>query len=231
MYGHAITGDTAVKKQPKSGSRPKKKPKVAPPKPRNRTEVTTHPDGSRTYDLDDEMMDLLAQQKRAFVAKFGREPTGDDPLFFDPDADTPSQISDKRSDDMWSELVAAMESQGLRPELIHATRRTNRVVTEANAHLLSPADLDEWNAAVDEYFRWKKRADDAEAEHEHPAVVYAMRRTGIRIPDPKTFEVSPDGKMAKAAGLTAEWFEAFNKFMAEHPEVERYVPPNMDPVN
>ncbi len=35
----------------------------------------------------------IEKQRVAFIAKFGREPGKGDPVFFDPDADTPQRIS------------------------------------------------------------------------------------------------------------------------------------------
>jgi hypothetical protein len=39
------------------------------------------------------MRDALLEQREAFIKKFGWEPGPGDPVFFDPDADTPTQIS------------------------------------------------------------------------------------------------------------------------------------------
>ena len=39
-----------------------------------------------------EMAEALSLQREAFIAKFGREPGPDDPLLFDPDADTPQPV-------------------------------------------------------------------------------------------------------------------------------------------
>jgi len=36
---------------------------------------------------------------------------------------------------------------------IYAYEKTGRLVTEQNQHLLSEADLDEWDAAIEEYER------------------------------------------------------------------------------
>lgn len=40
------------------------------------------------FDDDDAVEQALEEQLRAFRAKFGRDPGPDDPLFFDPDAET-----------------------------------------------------------------------------------------------------------------------------------------------
>ncbi len=41
----------------------------------------------------------LDQQRRDFKKKFGREPGPSDPLFFDPDADTPQQLTEQQVND------------------------------------------------------------------------------------------------------------------------------------
>ena len=48
---------------------------------------------SRTVEMTPEVTDALRQQKQLFREKFGREPDFDDPLFFDPDADTPQEMN------------------------------------------------------------------------------------------------------------------------------------------
>ena len=44
------------------------------------------------FDGQEQLQEALAEQKRAFEEKFGREPTPDDPVFFDPDEDEPTEI-------------------------------------------------------------------------------------------------------------------------------------------
>ena len=45
-----------------------------------------------------------------------------------------------------------MSAAGVRPEVIYAFRKTGRIVTEDNWHLLSEDDRKEWTDAVNEYF-------------------------------------------------------------------------------
>lgn len=97
--------------------------------------------------------DLLAQTRTAFREKFGRDPEPGDPLFFDPDADVPQELSAEKIEDTWKDLCDHAASQGIPPELVHAMRKTGRVVTEQNMHLLEPDELAEWQDAVDEYRR------------------------------------------------------------------------------
>src|SRR5208283_1233758 len=43
----------------------------------------------RVIKLNEETSQALSAQVEAFRRKFGREPSGDDPIFFDPDSDVP----------------------------------------------------------------------------------------------------------------------------------------------
>ena len=95
-----------------------------------------------------EAMRALEEQREYFRKKFGREPEPGDPLFFDPDVDTPIALDQERIN---AQLTQAMASAGLDPCLIYAFRRTGLIVTEDNLGLLSQEDLAEWNAAIEEY--------------------------------------------------------------------------------
>ncbi len=57
-------------------------------------------------------------------------------------------------------LVAAMESVGIHPALVHAFRQTGMVVSEDNLDLWTPAELERWSSAVGEYL-WPRRAGAA----------------------------------------------------------------------
>jgi hypothetical protein len=108
----------------------------------------------RTVKLDPESMDMMQQQLQAFREKFGREPGPDDPLFFDPDADTPQPF---RLEKFLEESTEAMVAAGIRPEIIYAHRKTGGlIVTEENQEKLSAEDIAEWEAAIDEYFEKTK---------------------------------------------------------------------------
>jgi hypothetical protein len=105
--------------------------------------------GSRTVKLNQETVEILHSRREAFIAKFGRPPGPNDPVFFDPDADTPRPISEET---LISFTLEAMESAGLPPQYIHAYKKTGLILTEANASLAHPDDRLEWEEAVREYF-------------------------------------------------------------------------------
>jgi hypothetical protein len=90
------------------------------------------------------------QTPAAFRRKFGRDPNDNDPILFDPDADDPVPLSDEKYERM---MIEAMVEVGISQAMIFAFKRTGRIVTEMNKHLLTPEELREWNNAVDEYHR------------------------------------------------------------------------------
>ena len=103
---------------------------------------------SRTVRLDPTQRELLERQRDAFRAKFGRDPGAADLIFFDPMATEPRPLADQSLVDT---VTAAMEKAGIDPAKIHAYRRTGMLLTSDNLDQWSAEDLDEWQAALDEY--------------------------------------------------------------------------------
>jgi hypothetical protein len=108
----------------------------------------------RAVKMDSETKRLLDEQLVAFRKKFGRDPGPEDPVFFDPNADVPKPIS---LEDVESDIIAAMAKADLPPEIIYAYKKTGLLVSEMNRNRLSDEDLEEWNAAIDEYLRLSQR--------------------------------------------------------------------------
>ena len=48
-------------------------------------------------------------------------------------------------------VLAGMPQAGLDPVVIYAFKRTDRMVTDSNKHLLSKRELRQWNDAINEY--------------------------------------------------------------------------------
>jgi hypothetical protein len=90
----------------------------------------------------------IADARKDFIAKFGREPLEGEPLIFDPDFDTPTPYTDEK---MTAMMIEAMEAAGIPGHLIYAYRKTGMMMGPDNADLWMPADIDEWNAAIAEY--------------------------------------------------------------------------------
>jgi len=103
---------------------------------------------SRRIPLSPEVLQAIERQLEAFRRKFGRDPNDNDPILFDPDAHEPVPLSDEKYERM---VIEAMAEVGISQAMIFAFKRTGRIVTESNKHLLTPEELQEWNDAVDEY--------------------------------------------------------------------------------
>jgi len=107
-------------------------------------------DESGCRPLSPETAEALKRQHERFVAKFGRPPGPDDPLFFDPSANEPRRAIDEVLD---QQLLEAMHKAGVRQEMIYAYQKTGRIVTDDNRKYLTKAQLKEWTDAVDEWRR------------------------------------------------------------------------------
>ena len=56
-------------------------------------------------------------------------------------------------------MIEAMVEVGISQTMIFAFKRTGRIVTETNKHLLTAEELRGWNDAVDEYHRRVESTD------------------------------------------------------------------------
>src|ERR1035438_10556635 len=61
----------------------------------------------KTISLNDEATAALKEQQRSFREKFGADPGPEDPIFFDPNADTPQPISEAGLDEMMGRILSA----------------------------------------------------------------------------------------------------------------------------
>ncbi len=91
----------------------------------------------------------LQKQLEAFRRKFGRDPGPNDPVFFDPEADTPKPIS---AEVLHRETLKALRMAGTPPQFIHAYAKTGYLLTVRNVNSVPPEARAEWDAAIDEYF-------------------------------------------------------------------------------
>jgi hypothetical protein len=94
----------------------------------------------------------LAEQCRFFIEKFGREPNADDPIFFDPAADTPQILTMERAEELFNEAVEDMAKTEKRPDLAYAAKKTGVLMRASLEHLFPPSMLKEWEDARREYF-------------------------------------------------------------------------------
>lgn len=110
-------------------------------------------EGSRLVKMNPEMHAALQEQIQRFRDKFGREPGPDDPVFFDPDSDTPQPYSAASMEEIAQEINRAMGAAGIDPAIIYATQKTGRLAPPSRQvyEAMSPNEKAEWDAALEEY--------------------------------------------------------------------------------
>jgi hypothetical protein len=106
---------------------------------------------TRTIPLDDEMVATLKQQAKAFEAKFGRPPGPHDPVFFNPDSDTPQTMSQQQVARFEAVVGDAMRKMGMDPAIVYAYEKLGFFATKENWPLLDAGQRQEWLDAVAEY--------------------------------------------------------------------------------
>lgn len=118
----------------------------------------SNPDGGRTLSWNNdtaggaELGEALAGQRAAFRAKFGRDPGPDDPLMFEPGADTPQEISEETMLADIDSMIERVSAAGQNPAYLQAWRDVGFLLTERNMHLFSAGDIDEWNEALERHW-------------------------------------------------------------------------------
>lgn len=110
---------------------------------------------SRKVKISDEGLRLFLIQQEAFREKFGRDPEDDDPIFFDPDASDPEPVDPTGIQEM---ILEAMCKAHTPPQIMFAFMRTGLLVMEETKKVISPDDLADWDAAIDDYFRLEDEA-------------------------------------------------------------------------
>lgn len=99
--------------------------------------------------------EILRQQIEAFRSKFGREPTSDDPVFFDPRTDTP-QFMDPAEYRLL--MIAALKAAGTRPELVFAYEMTGMMLAQSRRGTYPPEVEEMFDAAIKDYFTQNGRS-------------------------------------------------------------------------
>ena len=124
----------------------RKKKKVMFYAKKGEVERTDYSDGTRSIIMPSELEEAFKEQRKLFIEKFGREPNSDDPIFFNPDADTPQPYPE---DKYTEELVDAMRKAGMDERYIKAYKKTGLIVTQENMDLLTPEELEEFEEAME----------------------------------------------------------------------------------
>ncbi len=95
----------------------------------------------------------------AFARKFGRFPSGDDPVFFDPDADRPYSLPAGGTQRL---LLEAMLEHGTSPHIVYAYCRTGFAVSDINRSALPQDRLSRWDTAINEYLAFGAKAKNVQ---------------------------------------------------------------------
>ncbi len=104
--------------------------------------------GERIIKISDQTSEALQRQLDRFKQKFGRDPGPSDPVFFDPDSDTPVRMSEEK---IMTKMVTMMREAGFPGDFIYAYEKTGIMVYEDNLHLFTKEDLEGWNSAIREF--------------------------------------------------------------------------------
>lgn len=127
--------------------------------------VVPHPPGINSKSM-------LEAQLIRFKTKFGRHPNANDPIFFDPDENVPTQFSEEKVFKMISE---GLRAAGVNSDLIYAAEKTGMMVSEANYDQWSDSDIQEWNDAINEY-HVKRALEKEDYVHEEARLLKRLYR-------------------------------------------------------
>ena len=106
----------------------------------------------RRVRMSPEMIQILDQQREAFIKKFGREPRPEDSVIYDEDCDDDIPLSEDNIHDV---ILNALLQANSRPAIVYAFKKTGLLVDGKAElrYLLSRADWKAWKDAVEEYHR------------------------------------------------------------------------------
>jgi hypothetical protein len=97
----------------------------------------------RSAPLHPEVADLLTELQRAFMERHGRHMQPDDLLVGPED---PKELLEFQA-----KVVKVMREDRIAPSLIYAFEKTGILLTEENRHMMPTSQVEEFEAAVEEY--------------------------------------------------------------------------------
>jgi integrase len=105
----------------------------------------------RRIEITPEIVEVLEAQDQVFRERFGREPGPEDPMFLDPDADQPRVPTEAQKQEIIDAMHQVILNAGIDPAFAYAFRKTGFLLAEENVKYMTPAELAEWNDAIEEY--------------------------------------------------------------------------------
>jgi hypothetical protein len=160
---------------------------------------------------------LYQRSFEAFRAEQGRDPLPEDAIL------KVQQLSQEEAATHYAAIANRMEEDGFPLAYAHAVRRTHLMaVNDETRMTYAPEALAEWDAAVDEYGTFKRLSEEAERAGEHPAIVLALLRSGMRFP--RGAQLLTDGPVVRFSldtpfpSLNAAWAGAMREYQQENPD-------------
>ena len=93
-----------------------------------------------------ELEEVFQEQTQRFIEKLGRAPGENDPIFFDPDADTPQEYPKEKINAIFAD---EMRKAGIDEGYIRAYEKTGFILTEENMDLFTPDEIEEFEMAME----------------------------------------------------------------------------------
>lgn len=141
-----------------------------------------------------------------------------DPIWSDPDAE----------EKMHADMLDFLAEMGAPPEIVYAYEKTNRVVLPINRHMITPAELDEWDAAIAEYHA-RPHADNRWSPSDVQEIILDPRTVGVGdfppIVDEETWisvqvkqieELGPERYVRYQLDVLHKAFAGYGDMLVEH---------------
>ncbi|WP_201411371.1 SEC-C domain-containing protein [Mesorhizobium sp. J8] len=107
-------------------------------------------DISYNIPISNELMGLLEDTSARFRKVFGRKQRGNEPILFE-------KFLAGKEPLLFQAALKVANLAGVDEELIYAWRKTGLIVAEQNSHLIPNVDKKEWQLAIQEYRRIKRK--------------------------------------------------------------------------
>ena len=105
----------------------------------------------RRSEVTPDLAEALKALDEPFRKRFSREPGPEDPMFLDPDADQPRVPTKAQKQEIIDAMHQIILNAGIDPAFAYAFRKTGFLLMEENMKHMTPAELAEWDAAIEEY--------------------------------------------------------------------------------
>lgn len=109
---------------------------------------------TRNFRLPPHIAEMFEQLHDEFRKKFGREPEDSDPIFFDPDAETPMPMDLKK---VHQQTLEVMREANTPKHLVYIYEKTGRILSQESYERLDYFEKKEVDDAYDEFFSKRRK--------------------------------------------------------------------------